>query len=89
MTNKYSKRVRPHMWIVLLLMSLEVGFIYKHHELFSSNPFPYHIKIIWTLILGIIVLISVWIVYKNIGKKDEDIPWNPYDPPIDIKEASY
>ena len=89
LSNKYSKRVRPHMWIILLLLSLEVSFIFKHHEIFSHNPFPFHVKIIWLSIIGIIIATSIWIVYKNRGKKDDDIPWNPYNPPIDIKEVDY
>jgi len=29
-TNKYSKRVRPHMWVLLLVLSLEISFVVKH-----------------------------------------------------------
>ena len=87
LTNKYSKRVRPHMWLILLLLNLEVGFVIKHSNVFTGNPFPNHVKILWGSILASIVFISIWILYKNKGRKDEEIEWNPYNPPIDIKEV--
>ena len=89
LTNKYSKRVRPYVWIILLVLNLEIGFIFKHHTIFTGNPFPNYVKIMWGSIFAVIICISIWIMYKNRGKKDDEEVWNPYNPPIDIKQVEY
>lgn len=87
-SNKYSKRVRAHMWLVLIILAMELGIVVRNHHVYATAPFPMFVKIMWGIIFGIIGAISVWIVVRNRGFREKDYEhWNPYDPPMDIKEV--
>ncbi|CAI2362551.1 unnamed protein product [Moneuplotes crassus] len=84
-TNKYSKRVRPHMWLTICLVCMETGISVRGFDVYGGKPFPLHIKIFWAIMLGLFILSSIWIYFNQKEEKEEE--WNPYDPPMDIKEV--
>ncbi|CAI2362891.1 unnamed protein product [Moneuplotes crassus] len=84
-TNKYSKRVRPHLWLTILMLCMEAGISIRDSDVYTGKPFPFYIKVFWTIMLVLFICISIWI-YTNEKKEDDDEEWNPYDPKIDIKE---
>lgn len=85
-TNIYSKRVRPFMWMTVLLLCVESGIVIRNYGVYTGTPFPTYIKAIWTIIGIIFVSTTVWIAYR--GKDDKEEEWNPYDPKLDIKEVN-
>lgn len=87
LTNKYDKRVRPHMWVLLYQVFIEWTVIIKHHKVYITNPFPTPVVVMWSSIAAIIALISIWIYMRERKQKKEE-PWNPYDPPLDIKQLN-
>ena len=86
LTNKYSMRVRAYMWMTIILLAMETGISVRNYDVYSGTPFPLFVKVMWSIILGIILGITVWIIMRKKDRKEEDEePWNPYDPPMDIK----
>jgi len=88
LTNRYSKRVRAHMWVTLALIAAETGISVRNYEVYANKPFPLFVKVMWSIIGGIILLIIFWIIIRKKDEKEEEVEWNPYDPPLDIKEVN-
>lgn len=86
-SNKYSKRVRAHMWLIILLLSTEIGIVIRNSNVYTGKPFPLFVKIMWGIIFGLIAGTTAWIACRKKNKDEEEEEWNPYDPPMDIKEV--
>lgn len=89
LTNKYSVRVRPFMWLIFLNLSLEIGIIIRHSYVYTGEPFPLFVKVMWSIIGLTIVGITIFIIVTKKRKPKGKKPWNPYDPPMDIKAVDY
>lgn len=87
-TNPYSKRVRPHMWLILIVLATELGIIFRNSFVYTGAPFPLFVKVMWAIIFSIILSITAWIICRKKTEDDNEPEWNPYDPPVDIKEVN-
>ena len=86
LTNKYSKRVRPHIWILLFQVGIELTMVFKHYRVYVGDPFPPFVVIMWSTVAVILLIISIYIVWRN-RNQPKETEWNPYDPPIDTKSV--
>lgn len=84
--NKYVKWVGPHAWTGTFLIIAEWIFIIKNHHIFSGNPFPEWIVLMWIGIFMSVLGGFIYVVYINWGRKKEP-EWNPYDPDLDIDDG--
>jgi len=84
-SNKYSKRVRGHMWMIMLIIATELGIVVRNNQVYTGPSFPTYIIIMWSTIFASILATTIWIIFKNRNNKEnKEEPWNPYDPKIDI-----
>ena len=83
-SNKHCKRVGPFVWLSCLCLGVEFSITFKFgYEMFTT-PFPWYVKIMWSVIGSLVAMGAVY-AYQNGKKKEEAKTIDLMDPAIDVE----
>jgi phosphatidylserine synthase 2 len=63
-TNKYCYRIGPFVWLSTLVLSLEFSIIIKFGSVMFTEPFPWYVKLMWS-VLGLAIFSGGIYAYSN------------------------
>lgn len=55
-SNKNCKRLGPYLWVPFLTLGVEFSIAIKFGSSMFSEPFPWYVVLMWTIIFGFLLL---------------------------------